>query len=325
MLFHRDLVGIGRMFGQNADPLRLAYRDDRIFQFAIGPLAQFDAKPAAFLARRIKGRIGENHQRRLQSFRAVHGHQTHFIAALDLLALDFDIATVKPIEEALQGRDMVALECECRRQQFVERVDRRVAKTRQQFAPALHRPGQYRLEKLVRRVKIGHRQQLHQRFDLRAQFVLPAQEFPEAFIDLFRPAMTACQQVLLGPAEQWRHQQTGKIEIVIRLQHETNCRQQVLDNQRLVQPDTVDSGHRYFLGKQTGNDERAQLIALAHQNQDILRLQRSIFPVQPERICWRQPSLDLHRQLLGKHAFLLARPGFLILVITIAGVGNRLP
>ena len=108
----------------------------------------------------------------------MNGHQAHFIAALDLFALDFDIAPVKPVEKTLQGRDMVALESQGGRQKFVERVDGRMAKAAQQFAPALHRAGQYSLEKLVRCVEIGHRQQLHQRLYLLAQRVLPAQEFP---------------------------------------------------------------------------------------------------------------------------------------------------
>ena len=325
MLFHGDLVGMRRMFRQYADPLRLANRDNRIFEFAIGPLAQLDREAAAFLARRIEGRIGQDHQRCLQPLGTMHGHQPHFVAALDLLALDLDVAAVEPVEKALQRRDMVALEGQCRGQQLVERVDRRMAEPRQQFAATLHRSRHDRLEKLVGRVEIGHRQQLLQRLDFTGESVLPAQIFPEALVRMILAAIAAREQILLRPAKQRRHQPAGEIEIVMRLQREADRRQQVLHHQRLVEPDPVDARHRHLFRKQSRDNQRAEIVALAHQNQNVLGFQRPVFPVQPQRIVWRQPLLDLQRQLLGKDPFLLAGPGFLVLIIGFAAVRNRLP
>ena len=118
----------------------------------------------------------------------------NFIAALDLLALDLDIAAVEPVEKALQRRDMVALEGQCRGQQLIERIDRGMAEPCQQLAAALHRSRQDRLEKLIGRVEIGHRQQLLQRFYLLAEPVLPPQKFPEALFRMILAAIAALEK-----------------------------------------------------------------------------------------------------------------------------------
>ena len=75
-----------------------------------------------------------------------------------------------------------------------------------------------------------------------------------------------------------------------------------------VEADTVDAGYRHFFGEQAGDDQRTELVARAHQNQDIFWLQRPVFSVQPKRIIRRQPLFDLHRKLLGKDSFLFAGP-----------------
>ena len=253
------------------------------------------------------------------------GHQAHFIAAFNLLPLDLDISAVEPVEESLQCWNMIAFKSERGCQQFVERVNGCVTEPREQFAPALHRARQYGFQKLIRRVEIRHRQQLHQRLDFFIQRSAATQKFPEALVCMVRSAIATFQQFILGPAQQRRHQQAGEIEIVIWLQDKADRRQQILHDKRLVQADAVNPGHGDFLGKQAGNDQRAEFIPLAHQYQNILGLQRPVLPVQPKRIVRRQPLLDLHRQLLGKDPFLLACPRFLILVFGGAIIGNRLP
>jgi hypothetical protein len=44
----------------------------------------------------IVGGIGQDHDRRLQAFRSVHGHHPHQIGRLPRLALQFAVAAVEP-------------------------------------------------------------------------------------------------------------------------------------------------------------------------------------------------------------------------------------
>ena len=77
-------------------------------------------------------RIGQDHDRRLQPFRAVDRHHPHFGLRACQIALDVSAVCVLLEEEALQARRIVSVMAERGIDQFFQRIDDRSSEPRDQ-------------------------------------------------------------------------------------------------------------------------------------------------------------------------------------------------
>ncbi len=138
MLLHFGSVsGFGRL-GDLAAGLALAGPDERQRGIADRQRQHLVAR----LPRRIEGGVGEDHDRRLEAFRSMHGHDADHVAAFGQLALDVAFAAIEPVDEALQRGMIVRLEAEGGIQQFVDGVTRFLAQPRGELAAAVERAGE---------------------------------------------------------------------------------------------------------------------------------------------------------------------------------------
>ncbi|RZM11628.1 MAG: hypothetical protein EOP68_03240, partial [Sphingomonas sp.] len=181
--------------------------------------------------RRVRRRIRQDHQRRLQPFRAVCGHHPHRVERRGWIADDLHIAAIEPVEEALQRRRRGTLERQRGVEQFLDRISRLGAQPADELAATVERAREQFLQELIRRRDIGACQHGQQRRQpcrgLRALQVAPQ-----------RPGLARGRrhQFVLRPAYQRRHQQCGDAQIVLGLQHEADRGQQILYRERRVQP-----------------------------------------------------------------------------------------
>ena len=83
------------------------------------------------------------------------------------------------------------------------------------------------------------------------------------------PAVSQRTQLILVPADQRRNEQAREVEIVVGLHREAHRGEQVLDGQRLVQMQAVDAGDGHSGREQPRDDERGELAAAAHEDEDI--------------------------------------------------------
>ena len=100
--------------------------------------------------------VGQEHDRRLQAFRAVHRHDAYLVALLLHVALDLDVARAELIDEALQRRRGVAVVGERAIEKLVDRLGRLGPEPRQhRLAQALPIGAEQLGEELVRRQEVG--------------------------------------------------------------------------------------------------------------------------------------------------------------------------
>ena len=78
-------------------------------------------EPRPLIARAC-ARVGQEHDRRLQAFGAVHRHDADLVALLLHVALDLDVAGAKLIEEALQRGRGIAVEGERAVEKLIDRL-----------------------------------------------------------------------------------------------------------------------------------------------------------------------------------------------------------
>ena len=123
----------------------------------------------------------------------------------------------------------------------------------------------------ARRFVIGDPQQFAQLMPGPINLALPARlaqvvEQPNAFGP---PPPT--QQVILAPAEEWRDEQVGQVQVIVRLDRKTQRGDQVTDRQWRCQPQPVNPRHRHACGVKPRDDQPGQFLALTHQHHDIAR------------------------------------------------------
>src|SRR5262245_23633157 len=121
------------------------------------------------LIARSRARVGQEYDRRLQAFGAVHRHDADLVALLFHVALDLDVAGAKLVEEALQrGRGIAvegerAVEGEAAVEKLIDRVGGFWPKSRQHaLAKALPIGIEQLGKKLVRRQEIRAPQKMRQ-------------------------------------------------------------------------------------------------------------------------------------------------------------------
>ena len=126
------------------------------------PARQFlgQRQPARRRAVGIAGRIGEDDDRRLQAFGAVHGHHPHQPSPAPSLALEFALACVEPADEALQARGVGRGKGQRGVEQFVDRVVGLAPEPRDELAAPLPRSDQHPVQQRLRRLEIGPAQQV---------------------------------------------------------------------------------------------------------------------------------------------------------------------
>ena len=98
----------------------------------------------------IRGRVGEQDDRRLEALGAVDGHDPDGIGRRRRVALDLDLAAVEPGEEAVERGRLGPLELERARQQFLDRVAGGLAEPAVELAAAVDGP-----ERMVSRKRCG--------------------------------------------------------------------------------------------------------------------------------------------------------------------------
>src|SRR3954451_17014984 len=76
-------------------------------------------------------------------------------------------------------------------------------------------------------------------------------------------------QLFLVEADQRRDEQASEVEVIVGLDGEAARGEQVLDGERLVQMQPVDSRDGHSGSKQPRNDERSELAPAPHQHQDV--------------------------------------------------------
>ena len=209
--------------------LRLDLRLERLGELVLARAEQRHRRPdrvRAVVARAAcrasgrdrRSRVGEDHDRRLQALRAVHGHHPHRVERRRGIAHDLDVAAREPVEEALQRRRARALEFERAGEQFLDRIARLRAEPLEQLAPAVERPRQQGLEELVR----ASHNRPSRGSPSRPSSVAAAARSPRCWRRCGHSAPVAAVRdrvkLVLAPAEQGRDEQAGEVEIVERLQ-----------------------------------------------------------------------------------------------------------
>ena len=202
--------------------------------------------------------VGQEDDRCLQPFGAVHGHDPHFVAGMTFeVALHLLAPGLDPVQERLERRWMAALEGQRRGQELVERIVRLGTEPRQDAPAALARP-KHLGEQLMRPHEVDAGQKLRELARrIREVVVLPragAQHVPQA---LLVPVPGEREQPLLGKTEQrpFEHRRQG--QVVLGQQQEAAERDQVHDRELIRQHHAVDAG-----------DVDAGLLHLAHQEID---------------------------------------------------------
>src|SRR5262245_18144605 len=74
------------------------------------------------LIARPRARVGQEHDRRLQAFGAVHRHDADLVALLLHVALDLDVSGAKLVEETLQRWWGIAVEGERTVEKLIDRL-----------------------------------------------------------------------------------------------------------------------------------------------------------------------------------------------------------
>jgi hypothetical protein len=154
----------------------------------------------------IDAGIGQDHDGRLQPLGAMHGHDPHCIERRRRITDDLDIAAREPVEKGLKRGRGTCLEIQGAGQEFFDRVARLGPEPLQQLAAAFHRPGQDRLQELMRRRVIGHVEQgakARQRLGIGS--AVPKLRPERGAL----PAVGRGIELILAPAEQGRDEQAG--------------------------------------------------------------------------------------------------------------------
>ena len=320
MLLHFLLLGLVLGLGNRARHFVLAQAGDRDGLARQG-IGQFQRRPARGVG--IVRRIGQDHDGRLQAFRAVHGHHPHFVAVLACLALQLALARVEPLDEGVEARHLAGRKSACGIEQFVNRIACFSPQPRHQLAPPLPRTRQDPVEQRLRRVVIGNAQQLRQLLPRTVHHRLAAklaQMIVE--VDAFGPPAVV-QQVVLAPPDQRRDEQAGKVQIVKRLRGKAQRGHQVAHRQRRGQPQPVHPGHGDASRVEPRHDQTGQFLALAHQHHDIAGRRAPRLAVRfalYQRKAVVHPCLDLPRDAVSQLPVTAGEPAFLPLFRRFAGL-----
>src|SRR5262245_27127747 len=115
------------------------------------------------LIARSRARVGQEYDRRLQAFGAVHRHDADLVALLFHVALDLDVTGAKLVEEALQRGRGIAVEGERAVEELIDRFGGFWPKSREHaLAKALPIGIEQLGKKLVRRQEIRAPQKMRQ-------------------------------------------------------------------------------------------------------------------------------------------------------------------
>ena len=189
-------------------------------------------------------RIGKDNDWRLQTLAAVHGHNPHQIGILARFPLQLTIASIEPLDKALQAHRMVGGIGLSRIEEFVDRIVRLAPQSLDQPAPSAPRTDQYPVQQCLHWLVIRQSQEVAQLpcgFGSTQCFAF-AQVIPQPNLAI---TMAIFEQVFLTPPDQRRDQKVGEAEIVERLRSEAQRGQQILHRKRIAQPQAVDTRHRH--------------------------------------------------------------------------------
>ncbi len=184
----------------------------------------------------------------------MHRHHPHRVRTLGRVTLNLDVAARKPRMEAFERWHLVALELERGGHQLVDRIARREAEAAVKLAATVERTRENGLQEARRSGVIGHAQQVAERRMRRREILALPCPFAQRPPQPPFPPMCEIEQLLLVPADQRRHQQVSKVEVVERLHRERNRRQQVPHREGLGQEQPVDPSDRHASGEEPRDD-----------------------------------------------------------------------
>ena len=204
---------------------------------------------------------------------------------------------------------MLLFELKCRIQHFFDRNQNLASQTRGKFAPRANRSGQNLFEEMIYGREISRSQHIAQRRKIIGKFGLPADILPQAAFAI--PDIAVRQQLFLRPPDDGRDEQACKAEVVIRLKHKFDCRQQILHHQWLQKLQPIDARDRDVAFVQLRDQQRRHVTAAAQQEHDVARLQITPLAFKPRFLV--DEGFRMIGQSFGQCPFFVAEPVFFLI------------
>ena len=257
---------------------------------------QHQQRLAAALFGRARG-VRQDHDRRLEALGAMNSHHPHFARALLHVALDLDLASLKPVDEARERGAMGFLVIERAVEEGVDRVIGLTAQPRHDAQPRRPEDGGKEFEGPSRwrisnqRLQEGH--SAAEGFSIARAQALPQRHTAARRRDVDQ--LVFAQGVL----QERTLEEAGQRVVVLRHDGELRQGHEVEHGNVLAQLQPVSTRHRHLLVPQCADHRVEEAVALPHQDEDVARLHGAV-PCRQHALA--DPALDGGCELLRQPA-----------------------
>jgi hypothetical protein len=122
----------------------------------------------------------------------------------------------------------------------------------------------------VGRREVGHCKEFAELVAGRSEFRVQVGAFAEPLPQRHAsPSVGELEQQLLAPAHQGRNQQVREVQVVQRLGSESDRCEQILDGQRLLEMQAIDTRYGHTFLEEARDDQRSQFASATDEDEDI--------------------------------------------------------